>query len=405
MPNKRKRPPRAVLRRHARPSDWLEPPRRKAASCCTRPICSSPRSSGKTTEQRLSKCVSCWRSTFPIATPPSRSPICAASSGTTTSTYWRPAPSLFSARRSILDGALTSNGQLLTLSSNSQVRRWDVGFQQEDLAHRRDLLGGRSTSVCVFSTDGRLAALADGDKVRVFDTSTGKEALSIDSANEPSRLLAFSRDSHWLAIVNDKIRWCKSATGEVIASVDRKFNEPHYLDLSADGLTLAVAGYGDNYGHASIYRLDATAKAVTLRAEIVTRTIHASALSPDGQRLAVGTWAGGALLVFDTVTGGMIARRGAATASRISALAFSDDGANLASADDQGTIKIWADARNLTSKSTVLLTLKGHQAQVNRLRFSNGGKRLFTASWRKRRADRGQTERPASGTWKTRVRQ
>ena len=74
----------------------------------------------------------------------------------------------------MLDGAFTSDGQLLTLSSNSQLRRWDLGFQQEDLAYRRDLLGGRSISVCVFSTDGRLAALADGDKVRVFDTSTGK---------------------------------------------------------------------------------------------------------------------------------------------------------------------------------------------------------------------------------------
>ena len=192
----------------------------------------------------------------------------------------------------------------------------------------------------------------------------------------------------------------------MIASVDRKSHEPHYLDLSADGLTLAVGGYGDNHGHASIYRLDATAKAVTLRAEIVTGTIHASALSPDGQRLAVGQWGGGALLVFDTATGGMIARQGAATASRISAIAFSDDGANLASADDQGTIKIWADGRNLTSKSTVLLTLKGHQAQVNRLRLSNGGKRLFAASCAPKDGRPGdKTERPASGTWKTRVRQ
>ena len=66
MPNRRKRPPRAVSRRHARPSDWREPPRRRAANCCTRPICSSRRSSGATIAPRPSNSGSCWRDTFPM---------------------------------------------------------------------------------------------------------------------------------------------------------------------------------------------------------------------------------------------------------------------------------------------------------------------------------------------------
>ena len=81
----------------------------------------------------------------------------------------------------------------MTLDQNGQVRRWDLGSQDEDQASRRDLPGGPGAQVRVLSPDGRLAALAEGNKVRVFDTSTGKETFQIDSARRtspPSDLLA-----------------------------------------------------------------------------------------------------------------------------------------------------------------------------------------------------------------------
>ena len=46
------------------PSAWLEPPRRRAASCCTRPICGSPRLSGATIGPRPNSSASYWRNTF-----------------------------------------------------------------------------------------------------------------------------------------------------------------------------------------------------------------------------------------------------------------------------------------------------------------------------------------------------
>ncbi len=63
-----------------------------------------------------------------------------------------------------------------------------------------------------------------------------------------------------------------------------------------------------------------------------------------------------------------------------SAIAFSGDGAKLATADAEGTIKIWADLQKLNSKSAALLTLKGHQGAINTVGFSSDGKRLVTAS-------------------------
>jgi len=107
---------------------------------------------------------------------------------------------------SVTDGALTSNDQLVTLDQNGQVRRWDLGSQNEDKASRRDLPGGPSAQVRALSPNGRLVALAESNKVRVFDTSTGKETFQIDSASTQSRRLLFSWDSARLVIVDNKIR-------------------------------------------------------------------------------------------------------------------------------------------------------------------------------------------------------
>ncbi len=107
----------------------------------------------------------------------------------------------------VVDGAFTANGPLVTLDQNGQLRRWDLSSQAEDEASRRDLPGGPGAQLRVLSPNGRLAALAEGNKVHVFDTSTGDETFRIDSASNPSRRLIFSRDGDRLVIVDDKIRW------------------------------------------------------------------------------------------------------------------------------------------------------------------------------------------------------
>ena len=216
---------------------------------------------------------------------------------------------------SVVDAALTSNGQLVTLDQNGQMRRWDLGSQDEDQASRRDLPGGPGAQLRVLSPNGRLAALAEGNKVHVFDTSTGNETFQIDSTSNQPRRLIFSRDGDRLVIVDDRIRWLSAVSGEVIASVNQKFNRIGSLALSADGLTLAVVGHGYLGGRTSIFRLDAAAKRVTPLAQgfgFSGATLRASALTPDGQRVAVGAQLAGVVAVFDTATGRSIAQPGSA---------------------------------------------------------------------------------------------
>ncbi len=162
-----------------------------------------------------------------------------------------------------------------------------------------------------------------------------------------------------------------------------EYNRFQSLALSADGLTLAVVGHGGLGDLASIFRLDAAAKTVTPLARDFGHggALGASVFTADAGRIAVSDQiAGGGLSVFDAATGRLIARNAAAHASPIATMAFSEDGARLATADAEGTVKIWAGLAKLDSKSTALLTFKGHQGAINKVGFSSDGKRLVTAS-------------------------
>ncbi len=265
---------------------------------------------------------------------------------------------------SVVDAAFTSKGQLVTLDQNGQVRHWNLDSQHEDEARRRALLKAPSGGPQVLSPDGRLAALAEGNQVHVFDTSSGKEHFQTDSTD--AWRLMFTPDSSRLVIVDgSKIQWCSATTGHVIASLDQHFNAVASLAVSADGLTLAVVGHGPTGNQFSIFRLDAATGRLVPQAKDVapytTPSLSSAGLSSDGRLLAVGTVYSGAVVVCDTVTGRPIAQHGSAHASNIAAVTFSGDGAMLATADSEGTIKIWEDARKLTSNSAALITLKGHE--------------------------------------------
>jgi WD40 repeat protein/tetratricopeptide (TPR) repeat protein len=285
----------------------------------------------------------------------------------------------------VVDGAFATDGQLVTLDDHGQVRRWDPDSQLEDEANRRDLPGGLGAKERVLSPDGRLAALAEGKKVHVFDAVTGMEKYSFDSVLTYTgfhRRLIFSRDSAKLIIVDNNIRWFNAESGKLIATVAERFDRVEDLACTADGRTLAIVGHGNTGGEFAIFRLDATSGTVAplARAASGVGSLQAGALSPDGQRLAVGAKLGGTVAVFDTATGLRTATHGSAHPTFISAMAYSSDGAVLATADAEGTIKVWGDVQKLNPKSTPLRMLKGHEGVIQAIGFSIDGKRLVSVS-------------------------
>ena len=131
--------------------------------------------------------------------------------------------------------------------------------------------------------------------------------------------------------------------------------------------------------------------------------LSASALSPDGRRLAVGAELVRIRCPFSTQPQAARSHSiDSAHASPIAAIAFSGDGTKLATADAEGTIKIWADAQKLNSKSAALLDAQGPSRGDQHCRFFE---RWQAARQRQRRQDgqslgSGECRRgnPATGT-------
>ena len=291
---------------------------------------------------------------------------------------------------SLVESAFTSEGDLMTLDELGQVRHWDLESQVEKASLRRELPHGRDAQQRVLSSDGQLAALAAGDLVHVLDTSTGRMVCQLASTSVPTRRLIFAPTGDMLVIADDRIRWCDTASGRIVGSRDLGARKPYResLNLSADGLTLAVVGHNKSKIHQgigecfSIFRLDPSSGDVAQLLKDVSfeATLSACASSVDGRLIAVGAKLSGVLGVFDMTTGKEIAKHESAHSSPISAIAFSGNGAELATADGEGTIKIWEDARELNGESNPMTTLKGHESGITKIAFSHDGQMLVSSS-------------------------
>jgi dipeptidyl aminopeptidase/acylaminoacyl peptidase len=233
-----------------------------------------------------------------------------------------------------------------------------------------------------FSWDGKFLASASKDRsAKVWDRETGKELLTFQGHSSPVQNITFCPKGWRLATgeQDGQVQVWETATGKVLVSFRADQSDVQNLAFSPDGLRIAscaMAGTLRIWEAATGKELQAFEKQWDLCFDI--------AYSKDGKYLALAAGnvnkAGepsrppGEVKVWETATGKMLT---SFTHHRnwVNSIAFSPDGAWVASADRDHVVKVW---ETVTGKEVHFL--KGHTQPMVSVAFSPDGRRLATAS-------------------------
>jgi WD40 repeat protein len=261
-----------------------------------------------------------------------------------------------------------------------EVKVWDARTGQQLLTlkgHTNDV-----TSVC-FSPGGQaLAAGSHGNTAKVWDTRTGQELLTLQGHKGFVTSVCFSPDGQRLATGGSADKTAKvwdTRTGQLLATLEGHTGEVLSVCFSPDGQRLTT-GSSDNT--AKVWDARTGQQLLTLKGH--PSSVNSVAFSPDGQRLAIGSgiwdkeqrrYVSGEVKVWDArISQELLDLKG--HTEKVDSVCFSPDGQRLATGSWDKTAKVW-DART----GQQLLTLKGHTEKVYSVCFSPDGQRLAAGSY------------------------
>jgi WD40 repeat protein/predicted Ser/Thr protein kinase len=282
-----------------------------------------------------------------------------------------------------------ARAELLLQGCPTPLRGWEWYYVRHLCHTDLHTLNGHTGAVwnVAFSPDGRRLASSSGadparpGEVKVWDTLTGREVLSLPRHAHNVLGVAFSPDSRRLATASrDRtVKVWDAQTGQEVLSLKGHTAAVWSVAFSPDGTRLASAsgepgrpGRPGKPGEVKVW--DALTGRETLTLNGHTHLVTGVAFSPDGRRLAsasVPVIGPGQLKVWDAQTGGEIRTlKGAGVG-----VAFSPDGRRLASASRDGTVNVWD-----VQTGQEVLSLKGHTDWVSGPAFSPDGRYLASAS-------------------------
>ena len=229
-----------------------------------------------------------------------------------------------------------------------------------------------------FSPDGKmLAATGDDGSVGVWDPATGDELFVVDG-DGPAWQPRFSADGTRLSVVwtdvgVDKIEIVDTTTGRTVRELPTVGDRP--VALSPDGTKLALGSW--ELPLASVMDVE-TGEVLTELDVPSDDPIMNVAWSPSGLRIATGS-NGGVLTILDATTG---ERRGVGLGhtSAINAVAWSPDGSMVATGSADGTARVWDTSSDLVTEIH-RFGARDLSNGVPGVAFTPDGTRLVVSDW------------------------
>ena len=269
-------------------------------------------------------------------------------------------------RGTIQEVAWSPDGDWLAVGGSIGIHIYD-SHNQQVVAFIETEHGVNSVA---FSPDGSLiAAGMEDNSVRLWQTADWALLHTISGHTRPVLSVAFAPDGSRLASGSEDstIRLWRIPEGSLV----RTFNQPTEpvtsVKYSPDGTLLATIT-GD--GLARLWSVSSGTYVRTMADEDVPEFHNSVSFSPDGALLATGSQ--GTIQIWGVADGALISSVRAGAASTL--VTFSPTGTVLASASEGGELRVAA-----ISGATLLPNRRAHPDAVHTLAFSWDGARLATA--------------------------